>query len=135
MPLLRSFRFSSVAALAGTLTFSTAPRVDPLMGPGVSHQLASDRARQLSAIRYDMRLALDAPDLAHGSIAVRFTAAKAGDVVLDFRGPSLANVQVNGASAKTVFNNAHLRVPASAIHRGNNVITADFTTPIAAAGA
>jgi aminopeptidase N len=134
MPLPVLPKLTTLAALAGALSFSTAP-VDPLMGPGVSHQLATDRARQLGAIRYDLHLALDAPDLAHGRIAIRFAAKKAGDVILDFRGPSLENVQVNGMSAKTTFNNAHLRIPAGAIHVGDNLVSADFTTPIAAAGA
>src|SRR5207248_11704143 len=44
-------------------------------------------------------------------------------------------VAVNNRSVTTVFNGAHLRIPAEAVHEGSNVVTADFSTPIAAAGA
>jgi len=108
---------------------------DPLMGPGVSRELAADRSRLVSNVRYDLRLSVVAPDTGRGSITIRFVAARKGDVILDFRGPTLSNVKVNSASGQSTFNGAHIRIPASAVIAGQNVVTADFTTPIAAAGA
>ncbi|HTE47755.1 MAG TPA: M1 family aminopeptidase, partial [Gemmatimonadaceae bacterium] len=130
-------RLASWAALFSALVMTSAGTADPLIGPGVSRQLATERSRLLSDVRYDLRLSLQAPDTARGSIVVQFDAKRSADVILDFRGPSLSNVAVNGAAngAKPAFNGAHLRVPASAIRVGKNTISADFTTPIAPAGA
>src|SRR6185312_15465690 len=65
----------------------------------------------------------------------RFHAKSRADVIVDFRGPALTNVKVNGANAATSFNGVHLRLPASAIRPGANVVTADFRSLIAPAGA
>src|ERR1700712_3190936 len=128
---------SALAALllAGS-AFGTAARpVDPISGPGVSRQLAAMRSATLSNVRYEMALSLERPDTARGTIAVRFMAKRSSEVLLDFRGPSLTNVEVNGVQARTEFNGAHLRIPASAIHTGENVVTGVFKTLIAPAGA
>ena len=126
-----ALRFLSLAAV--TLGASAPP--DPLMGPGVSKELATARARDLADIRYALNLDVTARDTARGAVVVRFTARHGSDVVLDFRGPRLVNVRVNGATAATTFNGAHLRIPASAIRVGTNEVTADFSSMIAPAGA
>ena len=108
---------------------------DPFMGPGVSRELAADRAANLSGIRYHMDLSLVSRDTAHGTITVGFTAKRASDVVVDFRGPRLGDIRVNGAAVQTTFNGAHLRIPASAIHVGQNEVAASFSALIAPAGA
>ena len=105
------------------------------MGPGVSRQLADERSSNISGIRYGLNLAVGPTDLARGTIRVRFSVKRSSDVVLDFRGPRLTNIAVNTRSVSTEFNGAHLRIPADAITVGENVVTADFSTPIAAAGA
>jgi aminopeptidase N len=130
-----SSRRLALIPLAGALASSAGAPADPLMAPGVSRELATVRSKQLSAIRYALTLSLVAHDTAHGSITMHFTVKTPGDVVVDFRGPSLSHIAVNGDSATTTFNGAHLRVPAAAIKAGDNVIAADFTTPIAPAGA
>ena len=105
------------------------------MGPGVSRELATERAANLSGVRYHMDLSVVSRDTARGTIAISFTAKRARDVIVDFRGPRLADVRVNGADATTDFNGAHLRIPARAIHAGQNEVTASFTALIAPAGA
>jgi aminopeptidase N len=82
-----------------------------------------------------MELSLLSRDTARGSIAIAFTAKRASDVIVDFRGPRLADVRVNGVAAQTTFNGAHLRLPARAIHAGHNEVTASFSALIAPAGA
>lgn len=105
------------------------------MGPGISRELARERAANMSGVRYRMELSLLARDTARGSIAITFTVKRPADVILDFRGPRLSDVRVNGVTAQTTFNGAHLRVPASAIHAGRNEVTASFAALIAPAGA
>ena len=117
-------RLLPTAALALGAAPATAP--DPMMGPGVSKELAAARARDLGSIRYQLSLSVVARDTARGAVTIRFNARRASDVVVDFRGPSLTNVRVNGTAAATTFNGAHLRIPATAVHVGDNVVTADF---------
>ena len=123
-----------LVALGASAPLWSAP-ADPIMGPGVSRQLAADRSSNISGVRYGLRLTVGPTDLARGSIRVQFSVKQASDVVIDFRGPRLANIAVNEKSVTTEFNGAHLRIPAEAVHAGDNVVTADFSTPIAAAGA
>ncbi|HEY7393935.1 MAG TPA: hypothetical protein VH559_03790, partial [Gemmatimonadaceae bacterium] len=128
-------RLSAFVAVVGGLTLSALPAREPILGPGVSRELARQRAALITGVRYDLRLSVVARDTARGSVTVRFLTKRSADVVLDFRGPSLTKIAVNGSPARGTFNGAHLRLPASEIQRGENVVTADFTTPIAAAGA
>jgi aminopeptidase N len=135
-------RYSLVALMASSTIPSASPTparpargADPLMAPGVSRELARNRAALLSNVRYEMALSLTQRDTAHGKVTVRFAAARAADVVIDFRGPRLGGVRVNGNSAKTEFNGAHLRIPASAIRSGENAVEMEFASLIAPAGA
>ena len=126
---------SALAVIGGAFALIPHAESDPLVGPGVSRELATQRAAFISNVRYDLKLSLESRDTANGSVVVRFTAKRATDVILDFRGPSLTNVVVNGARPRTSFNGAHLRVAAADVRVGENTISADFKTPIAAAGA
>ena len=131
-----TFARSAVGTLgAAALGFLAGPENDPLLGPGVSRELAAQRSALISNVRYDLRLGLEARDSARGSVVIRLAAKRSADVIVDFRGPSLRNIVVNGTAMSISFNGAHIRVPASAIRAGENSIAADFTTPIAAAGA
>jgi len=127
-------RVLATSALGGIFAATNVLPNDPLLGPGVSKELAAQRASLLSDVRYDLRLTLTARDSAPGSVVVRFKAKRAADVILDFRGRRLNNVRVNGAAnSAATFNGAHLRIPAAAVRVGENVIAADFVTPIAPA--
>jgi aminopeptidase N len=133
--MLLPIRLSALAIPLATLSMLGAGAPDPIMGPGISRELATERAANISQVRYALRLSVASLDQGRGSISIRFTAKKASDVVVDFRGPRLANIAVNDRSTTTTFNGMHLRIPGEAIHAGENVVTADFSTPIAAAGA
>src|SRR5689334_13520143 len=129
-------RLVATSVLGGIVAATNVLSNDPLLGPGVSKELAAQRAALFSDVRYDLRLTLTARDSAQGSVVVRFKTKRAADVILDFRGPRLNNVRVNGApNSSAAFNGAHLRVPAAAIRAGENTIAADLVTPIAPAGA
>jgi aminopeptidase N len=143
MPSTRSIAavalFVSAAAIGADASVSFARRgaarsADPYMGPGISRALADQRARLLSNIRYEMRLSVADSDTARGSIIVRFASKSKSDAILDFRGPALSHIIVNGGSSATQFNGAHLRVPARDVRVGENTIAADFAALIAPAG-
>jgi aminopeptidase N len=127
------YAFASLTAVTA-LTFARGTPPDP-MGPGVSHELASQRAANISGVRYRMDLAVVSRDTARGTITVSFAAARSSDVILDFRGPHLGDVRVNGKAAATSFNGAHLRIPAGDVRPGQNAVTASFSALIAPAGA
>src|SRR5215510_12304176 len=105
-------RLSAFVALGG-LTLSALPPKEPILGPGVSRELATRRAELISGVRYDLRLSVVSRDTARGSVSVRFLTKRSADVVLDFRGPSLTKVTVNGSPTHGTFNGAHLHLPAN----------------------
>src|SRR4051812_12131123 len=96
-------RLLMFGALAGALAFTAGAPSDPMLGPGVSRELAAARSALLSGVRYELRLSLQSRDTARGSISIRFAAKRSADVIVDFRGPALSNVAVNGAKARTTF--------------------------------
>ncbi|HUF28463.1 MAG TPA: M1 family aminopeptidase [Gemmatimonadaceae bacterium] len=106
------------------------------MEPGVSLELARHRASQLREVRYDLTLDVTSPEVAAGRVVVSFERVAQGDVILDFRGPSLAAVRANGTDvAGAQFNGAHIRIPEAALEPGANRIELEFTAAIAPAGA
>ena len=106
-----------------------------LMAPGISRVLAIRRAAQISDVRYGLTLDLTRLDTAIGVARIGFRLRSAGDVILDFRGPKLSGVRVNGAPAATVeWNGAHVRIPAALMKTGLNSVEAHFATLIAPAG-
>ncbi|HEX6910252.1 MAG TPA: M1 family aminopeptidase, partial [Longimicrobium sp.] len=112
------------------------PVADELMRPGVSLELARHRAATLRDVRYLLELDVTAPDSAPGRVTATFhRAAGAGDLVLDFRGPSLGGVTANGEPvADAEWRNGHLRIPARHLAAGENQVAASFTARIAPAG-
>jgi len=127
-------RYTLAALMAAGMT-PPARGADPLMAPGVSRELARNRAATISNVRYEMSLSLAKRDTARGTVGDRFTAARSTDVVLDFRGPWLGTIRVNGADVRPEYNGAHLRIPARSIRSGANLVEAQFASMIAPAGA
>lgn len=105
------------------------------MTPGVSHALATNRAARISDARYGLDLDVSRLDTARGSVHIAFRLGSPGDVILDFRGPKLVDVSVNGTPIHDPeWNGAHLRIPARLLTVGTNAVDAHFTTLIAPAG-
>ncbi|WP_257575459.1 M1 family metallopeptidase [Sphingomonas sanguinis] len=104
---------------------------------GISLDLARQRVRQISGVHYDLSLDLTATDSAAGTVVIRFDRARnSGDLVLDFRGPTLADLTVNGRPLPAEGRkDGHLVLPAALLKTGANVVAARFATPIAASGA
>jgi aminopeptidase N len=106
------------------------------MQPGVSLELARERAATLSGVRYSLLLNLTRRDSARGNVEAAFERSGTGDLVLDFRGPSLHSVRANGAAVTDYqWAQGHIRIPARYLVEGSNRVSAEFTTRIAAAGA
>ena len=124
--------------LAGTAAAGAPdPLDDPQLRPGIALALAQRRAARISHIRYAITLDLTGPDRASGIVTMAFDrVADSGNLVLDFRGPVLADLVVNGQPVvRLVRHNGHLVLPEGLLRTGTNTLSARFETPIAAAGA
>ena len=109
---------------------------DNAMGKGVSLELAQWRARTIHQVRVDLRLDVTSLDSAPGRVTISFDRSGADDAVLDFRGRRITKIVANGADLPlTIFNGAHLRIPATALRAGENAIVVDFIAEIAPSGA
>ena len=130
---------AAFACMCGTSALAQralAQRADPLTARGISRELARYRSARISDVRYDLALDVTGRDTARGRIAISFARRGSGDVIVDFRGPRVWDVRVDGAPASGLVNDgAHLRIPAHAVHPGRNTITLAFTAMIAPAGA
>ena len=107
-----------------------------LMARGVSRELAARRAIEIRDVRYTLDLDLTRLDTARGVVRITFTLRRPSDVIVDFRGPTLASVAVNSKPVEDVeWNGKHLRIPGRLLRSGVNEIGARFSTVIAPAGA
>ncbi|HUH11598.1 MAG TPA: M1 family aminopeptidase [Longimicrobiales bacterium] len=119
----------------------TAPAMDPppleqQLVPGVSVELARWRAATLSDVEYDLALELTDTARAAGEVLIAVTRSpRAGDLVLDFRGPALHAVSANEVALEPEWRDGHLRIPAAALVTGPNRIRIRFSAAIAPAGA
>ena len=116
----------------------TLPQAAPASAPeaaGIARTLARRRATQIANLHYALMLDVTASDHAAGAVTITFDrTSDSGDLVLDFRGPTLADLSVNGQPV-TGNRDGHLILPQRHLKSGANTISARFTTPIAAADA
>jgi aminopeptidase N len=108
------------------LTLTAAYAAAP--SPGVSHELAQQRASQISSVRYAIDLDIKEKVQSFPShIAISFDLSAVPDpLVLDFRsGP------IKKSSVPTTETNGHILVPSSSLHKGPNKIEFDFEAPVA----
>jgi len=129
----------SLVALSGCAHAVRGGRVgvSDFMRPGVSLELARERARTLSDVRYGLALDVTHPDTARGRLTLSFVrAAGAGDLVVDFRGLVLDSVAANGRPvADHAWTEGHVRVPARHLRTGENTLGFRFAARIAPVGA
>ena len=121
--------------LAAVLGFLTAGNLLAAPPDGISRELARQRAAQISDVRYQLRFTLTphAP-FASGHEELRFHSNSSGSVLLDFREGTASNLIVNEVAVAARIEDGHIELPASVIHADENVVTMDFTVPVATAG-
>ena len=124
-------RLLLVVALLGAGNLATAADVPD----GIPRDMARRRAAQISDVRYHLKFTLT-PHAATvvGHEELRFHANVDGEVLLDFREGTAANLEVNGVETPPTIQNGHIELPASVVKAGENYVTMDFTAPVAAAG-
>lgn len=122
-----------------------------LMAIGLSRELAVERSRQISQLRYELRLDLVTNrERLTGRIRISFELiAVDAPVILDYRdleeprkardqlrlNPPVTDLRVNGQPvADPVRLNGHILIPETYFQSGGNEITLGFSSPIASAG-
>jgi aminopeptidase N len=116
-------------ALLAANNFGTAPP------EGIPRDLARQRAAEISDLRYHLRFTLTPhASSVSGHEDLQFQAGSSQAMLLDFREGTATQLTVNGVAVPATIDNGHIELPASAIHPGENVLSVDFTAPVAAAG-
>jgi aminopeptidase N len=136
MPLLVAVTGKAQTSRSQAATASSAPNISAFMGAGISRDLAKYRATQISNVRYDLKLDVTAHDTARGDVTIDFNRKGTGDAVVDFRGPRLGRMILNGKPLSAdATNGMHIRLPSRMLNRGENSLSASFAALIAPAGA
>ncbi len=103
--------------------FGGAPK---LTEPGVSMELARERASRISGLSYE--ISIDIPGSRDSALSgretVRFRSARGGKVVLDFVPTDFKVISVNGKPARARYVREHIVVPVS---KGENSVVIEFT--------
>jgi aminopeptidase N len=124
---------AAVSPLAGQAQL---PDPAPVIGRGVSRELAEWRARTVRGVAYDIALDVTSLDSAVGQVTVRFRRVGAGDAILDFRGRRLTRAVANGRPLTAgAADGAHIRVPAELLVAGDNTLEFGFVADVAPSGA
>ena len=104
--------------------------------PGVSRELARQRATEVSNVRYEISLDLKERVPGYAShVAIRFDLRKTPDpLVLDFRDDSISKLKVNGSDAEASQGNGHVLIPGRYLKAGANQVDMNFEMKVADAG-
>jgi aminopeptidase N len=102
---------------------------------GIPRDLARQRASRISQLRYHLQFTLTphAPSVS-GHEELQFQLNSEGPVLLDFREGTIANTVVNGHPLSATVDNGHIELSANAVRSGENIVSIDFTAPVAPAG-
>jgi len=98
---------------------------------GISQALAVDRAKKISALRYDLTLSVPErkQEPVRGRVIVRFDLAdRTNPLQLDFAQPAdrVSSIKAGGAIVPIDSQHGHLVVPPHTLRRGANEIAIDF---------
>jgi aminopeptidase N len=120
----------------GAAHVAVEPDIASMMGAGISRELAAYRSQRISNVRYDLALDVSGQDTARGTITVTFRRSGTGDAIVDFRGPHVGSMTVNGKPLSSgASNGMHIRLPQAMLKSGDNKFSARFDALIAPAGA
>jgi aminopeptidase N len=102
---------------------------------GIPRDLARERAREVSDIRYHLSFTL-IPGAANvsGEVEIRFDLRRPRPLLLDFREGRVGSVQINGMASPVVVQNGHLELFPATLQRGENTVRIEFVSPVATAG-
>ncbi len=98
---------------------------------GISQTLASERAANISSVRYTLSLHIPSnkDEPVRGIASVRLVLADRTPLIFDFAQPAehLSSIQANGQAVAIRSENGHVVVPAESLTRGENIVEIAFT--------
>ena len=98
---------------------------------GISQTLASERAANISSVRYalSLRIPSKSNEPVRGTVAVRLVLADRSPLILDFAQPAdkVSSITANGQPIAVRSEHGHLVIPAEALIRGENTVEIAFT--------
>jgi aminopeptidase N len=98
---------------------------------GISRTLATERAANISAVRYSLSLSIppDRHQPVQGTLGIRLRLENRAPVILDFSQPAerVASIRANGRPIEIRSEHGHLVIPGEAVNRGENTIEIGFT--------
>ena len=121
------------AAAAAWLWTITGTRILTVTPPseGISHTLATERAANISAVRYALTLSIprQKQEPIRGTIGVRLRLERRAPVIVDFAQPAerVSSVRVNGRETPVRSEHGHLVIAADTVTPGENTIDIAFT--------
>lgn len=126
-----------IRALLALLTVSLACANDPTLAPGVSRELADQRAARIADLRYDVHF--DIPEsrdsAVTGQVDITFTLSDDdAPLVLDFRAPAenVFEVRLDGAVVEPTLIPDHIVLPRRLLETGAHVVSVRFRSTDAA---
>jgi aminopeptidase N len=126
---MRRSLLSFALLLLPTISFATAPS-------GIPRELARERAANVSDLRYKLHFTLvPGADLTAGHAEISFQLRNAGKpLLIDYREGTAAKLMVNDKPTDVVSDHGHIVLPADRLHAGANIVSMDFSSPVAPAG-
>ncbi|MEO5739173.1 MAG: aminopeptidase, partial [Vicinamibacterales bacterium] len=98
---------------------------------GISHTLASERAANISSVRYALSLSVPSKkeEPVRGIATVRLVLAGRAPLIFDFAQPSekVSSIRANGQAVAIHAEHGHLIVPAESLEAGENIVEIAFT--------
>ena len=98
---------------------------------GISQTLASERATNISSVRYTLALNVPAQkqEPVRGTMSVRLVLADRAPLIFDFAQPAdkVSSIRANGQVVPIRSEHGHLVVPGESLKRGENVVDIVFT--------
>jgi aminopeptidase N len=112
------------------LVLAACTNVSPIE-PGVSRNLARERATRISDLRYDLTFSIPASleESCSGEVILRFELSGKGQLQLDFRpgAEAVHSLVVNGRRLSADMRDEHIVIPGNALQKGPNEVTISFT--------
>ncbi len=114
----------------------TVPALFASAPPGIPRELALERARYVSDVRYNLQFTLDRhPTNIEGHEELRFKLSHLFPLLIDFRKGTASNLIVNGKAQIIEAQNGHIELNPLDLRTGEDVVSLDFTAPVASANA
>ena len=97
---------------------------------GISQTLASERAANVSSVRYALSLSIPSTkeEPVGGTVSVRLVLAGQAPLIFDFAQPAdkVSSIRANGQTVAVRSEQGHLVVPAESLKRGENIVEIAF---------